>query len=110
MSSEQYDIVIIGAGLSGVGAGVHFSRACPDKSITLFESRDSMGGTWDLFRYPGIRSDSDMFTLGYGFKPWLNSQGIADGSLIRNYIIEAAEENKELARREERERNSSKES
>ncbi len=93
MSSEQYDIVIIGAGLSGVGAGVHFSRACPDKSITLFESRDSMGGTWDLFRYPGIRSDSDMFTLGYGFKPWLNPQGIADGSLIRNYIIEAAEEN-----------------
>ncbi|MGH1371736.1 MAG: flavin-containing monooxygenase [Cellvibrionaceae bacterium] len=92
MSDESYDIVIIGAGLSGIGAAVHFGRECPSESVALFESREAMGGTWDLFRYPGIRSDSDMFTLGYSFKPWLNSQAIADGSLIRKYINDAADE------------------
>lgn len=92
MVGESYDIVIIGAGLSGIGAAVHFGRECPSQSIALFESREAIGGTWDLFRYPGIRSDSDMFTLGYSFKPWLNSQAIADGSLIRKYINDAADE------------------
>ncbi len=92
MGVESYDIVIIGAGLSGIGAAVHFGRDCPSQSIALFESREAIGGTWDLFRYPGIRSDSDMFTLGYSFKPWLNSQAIADGSLIRKYINDAADE------------------
>lgn len=94
MGGESYDIVIIGAGLSGIGAAVHFGRDCPSHSVALFESREAMGGTWDLFRYPGIRSDSDMFTLGYSFKPWLNSQAIADGSLIRQYINDAANEHK----------------
>lgn len=94
MSDVDYDIVIIGAGLSGIGAAVHLGRDCPGKSITLFESRENIGGTWDLFRYPGIRSDSDMFTLGYNFKPWRNEQSIADGSLIRKYINDAADENK----------------
>jgi monooxygenase len=92
MSVESYDIVVIGAGLSGIGAAVHFGRECPTQSLALFESRDAIGGTWDLFRYPGIRSDSDMFTLGYNFKPWLNPQAIADGSLIRKYINDAAQE------------------
>ncbi len=92
MVSESYDIVIIGAGLSGIGAAVHFGKECPSHSLALFESREAIGGTWDLFRYPGIRSDSDMFTLGYSFKPWLNSQAIADGSLIRKYINDAADE------------------
>jgi len=93
MSSEKYDVVIIGAGLSGIGAAVHTKRNCPNKSLALFESRNEIGGTWDLFRYPGVRSDSDMFTLGYNFKPWMNDQSIADGSQIKNYIIEAAKEN-----------------
>jgi cation diffusion facilitator CzcD-associated flavoprotein CzcO len=87
------DVVIIGAGLSGIGAACHLQRNCPGKSFSVLESRPSMGGTWDLFRYPGLRSDSDMYTLGYNFKPWLEAKSIADGSTILNYVKEAAAEN-----------------
>jgi cation diffusion facilitator CzcD-associated flavoprotein CzcO len=92
MTTEQFDIVIVGAGLSGVGAACHLRMRCPDKSFVILESRDAIGGTWDLFRYPGIRSDSDMHTLGYGFRPWLDSKAIADGPAILHYIRETAAE------------------
>src|SRR5262245_11361956 len=68
--AEHLDVLIVGAGLSGIGAACRLRRECPDKSFAILEARDSIGGTWDLFRYPGIRSDSDMFTLGYSFRPW----------------------------------------
>lgn len=86
------DVVIVGAGLSGIGAAVHLKKSCPSKSFILLESRTAIGGTWDLFRYPGIRSDSDMYTFGYGFKPWKNPKAIADGKDIREYIQETAAE------------------
>lgn len=89
---KHFDILIIGAGLSGVGAGVHLGKHCPDKSYLILESRDAIGGTWDLFRYPGIRSDSDMFTLGYAFKPWTEPKAIADGPSIWKYVNETARE------------------
>lgn len=92
MASEYFDIIIIGAGLSGIGAACHLKQQCANKTFTILESRQAIGGTWDLFRYPGIRSDSDMFTLGYSFKPWKNKKGIADGEDIRKYIKEAASE------------------
>lgn len=92
MSVEHLDVVIVGAGLSGIGAACHLRRACPDKRIALLEGREALGGTWDLFRYPGIRSDSDMYTLGYNFKPWTDPQAIADGPSIRRYIEETARE------------------
>jgi monooxygenase len=91
--TEQLDVLIVGAGLSGIGAACHLRKHCPDKSFAILEGRDAMGGTWDLFRYPGIRSDSDMYTLGYNFKPWTEKQVIADGGRIRDYIREAAREN-----------------
>jgi len=91
-TSEYFDVIIIGAGLSGIGAACHLKKDCPNKSFAILEGRDAIGGTWDLFRYPGIRSDSDMFTLGYEFKPWTHKKGIADGGDIRNYIQEAARE------------------
>lgn len=87
---ENYDVVIVGAGLSGISAGVHLKKYCPNKSFIILEGRERMGGTWDLFKYPGIRSDSDMFTFGYSFKPWLGKHSIADGADIKNYIVEAA--------------------
>jgi monooxygenase len=87
---EHVDVLIVGAGLSGVGAACHLSRECPDKSFTILEARDAMGGTWDLFRYPGIRSDSDMFTLGYDFRPWREAEAIADGPSILRYVRETA--------------------
>ncbi|WP_276679090.1 flavin-containing monooxygenase [Thalassolituus oleivorans] len=93
MSIEHFDVLIIGAGLSGIGTACHLSQKCPNKTYAILEGRDAIGGTWDLFRYPGIRSDSDMFTLGYNFKPWTSSKGIAAGGDICNYIREAAEEN-----------------
>src|SRR5690554_1181138 len=93
MAIEHFDVLIIGAGLSGIGSAVHLKKKLPNKSFAILEGRDAIGGTWDLFRYPGIRSDSDMFTLGYAFKPWVNDKGIGDGEDIRNYIVEAAEEN-----------------
>jgi len=90
MAEEYFDVVIVGAGLSGIGAAWHLQDKCPDKSYLILEGRDSMGGTWDLFRYPGIRSDSDMYTLGYNFKPWTEGKAIADGPAILNYIRETA--------------------
>ena len=90
---EQFDVLIIGAGLSGVGAGYHLKTKCPSKRFLILESRGSIGGTWDLFRYPGVRSDSDMFTLGYSFKPWTDAKAIADGPQILNYVRETAAEN-----------------
>ncbi|MET7668068.1 flavin-containing monooxygenase [Micromonospora luteifusca] len=92
MASDHVDVLIIGAGLSGIGAACHLSRDCPDKTYALLEARDAVGGTWDLFRYPGIRSDSDMFTLGYSFKPWTAAKAIADGTTIREYVRETARE------------------
>jgi monooxygenase len=89
---EHLDVLIVGAGLSGVGAACHLKTDCPDKSFAILEARSSMGGTWDLFRYPGIRSDSDMFTLGYGFKPWKEAKAIADGPAILRYVRETAQE------------------
>jgi cation diffusion facilitator CzcD-associated flavoprotein CzcO len=89
---EHVDVLIVGAGLSGVGAAVHLQRECPERSYAILESRQAIGGTWDLFRYPGIRSDSDMFTLGYSFKPWLGEKSITDGESIRDYINETARE------------------
>ncbi|AOW94081.1 FAD-containing monooxygenase EthA [Rhodococcus sp. WMMA185] len=89
---EHLDVLIIGAGLSGIGAAYHLQDNFPDRTFAILESRESMGGTWDLFRYPGIRSDSDMYTLGYRFKPWKNDQSIADGSSILDYLEETATE------------------
>lgn len=89
---EHVDVLVVGAGLSGIGAGYHLQRYCPSKSYAIFEGRDVIGGTWDLFRYPGIRSDSDMYTLGYSFHPWRNAKSIADGPSILDYIRETARE------------------
>ena len=92
MSSEYFDVVIVGAGLSGIGAAHHLQDQCPGKSYVILEGRDAIGGTWDLFRFPGIRSDSDMHTLGYNFKPWRESKAIADGPSILKYVKETAAE------------------
>jgi cation diffusion facilitator CzcD-associated flavoprotein CzcO len=89
---NHFDMIIIGAGLSGIGAACHLQLKHPNKSYKIIESRERMGGTWDLFRYPGVRSDSDMHTLGYSFKPWLRAKAIADGPAIRDYIKESAAE------------------
>jgi cation diffusion facilitator CzcD-associated flavoprotein CzcO len=90
---EHFDVLIVGAGLSGIAAGYHLQDKCPGKSYVILESRDAIGGTWDLFRYPGIRSDSDMYTLGYNFRPWRNAKAIADGSSILEYVRDTAREN-----------------
>lgn len=90
--NQHFDVIIMGAGLSGIGAACHLQRNCPTKSYIVIEARNSMGGTWDLFRYPGIRSDTDMYTLGYNFKPWTNPKSIADGGSILSYIKETAQE------------------
>jgi cation diffusion facilitator CzcD-associated flavoprotein CzcO len=92
MADETFEVVVVGAGLSGVGAGCHFAQRRPAMRYVVLESRERIGGTWDLFRYPGIRSDSDMFTLGFGFKPWRSPNAIAGGAEIRAYIEEAARE------------------
>src|SRR3712207_9241787 len=92
MTEEHFDVVIVGAGLSGIGAGYHLKSECPDRSYVILEGREAIGGTWDLFRYPGIRSDSDMYTLGYAFKPWKEAKAIADGPSILNYVRETARE------------------
>ncbi len=89
---EHLDVVIVGAGLSGIGAACHLEERCPGKTYALLESRHALGGTWDLFRYPGIRSDSDMHTLGYSFKPWRARKAIADGPSIYDYMVETADE------------------
>jgi len=90
---EHFDVIIVGAGLSGIGAAYHLQTGAPKKSYAVLEGREAIGGTWDIFRYPGIRSDSDMYTLGYSFKPWREAKAIADGSSIRNYVCETAREN-----------------
>jgi len=89
---EHQDVLIIGAGLSGIGAAVQLQRDCPGSSFRVLESRECLGGTWDLFRYPGVRSDSDMHTLGYGFRPWLGERAIADGASILDYLRATAAE------------------
>jgi monooxygenase len=90
---EHFDVLIVGAGLSGIGAGYHLQTECPGKSYVILEGRDAIGGTWDLFRYPGIRSDSDMYTLGYNFRPWREAKAIADGPSILQYVRDTAREN-----------------
>ena len=90
--SDHFDVIIVGAGLSGIGAACHLRRECPDKSFVLLEARQAIGGTWDLFRFPGVRSDSDMYTLAFDFKPWLGAEAIAKGEAIREYVTETARE------------------
>ncbi|MGW0243982.1 flavin-containing monooxygenase [Micromonospora chalcea] len=92
MAADHVDVLIVGAGLSGIGAAVHLGRDCPGKTYAVLEARGAIGGTWDLFRYPGIRSDSDMYTLGYSFKPWTDPKAIADGDSIRAYVRQTARE------------------
>lgn len=92
MQKPQLDVLILGAGLSGIGMACHLERACKGQRYALIERRQAIGGTWDLFRYPGIRSDSDMFTFGYHFKPWTGLKTLADGPSIRRYVQETAEE------------------
>ena len=89
---EHVDVIIVGAGLSGIGGACHLKRECPQKSFVILEGRETMGGTWDLFRYPGVRSDSDMYTLGYRFRPWREAKAMADGPSILTYIRDTAAE------------------
>lgn len=91
--NEYLDVLIVGAGISGIGSAWHLGDKCPGKTYAILEARDSFGGTWDLFRYPGIRSDSDMYTLGFNFKPWKDGKAIADGPSIMKYLEETVEEN-----------------
>ncbi|MET4028282.1 monooxygenase [Marinobacter sp. MBR-99] len=93
MSHQHYDVLIIGAGVSGIGMACHLKRECPGKRFAILERRQSLGGTWDLFRYPGIRSDSDMFTFGYNFRPWTGGKVLADGASIKQYVADTAREN-----------------
>ena len=86
MATDHVDVLIVGAGLSGIGAACHLRMRCPGRTFAILEARDAIGGTWDLFRYPGVRSDSDMFTLGYAFSPWTDAKAIADGAAIREYV------------------------
>lgn len=91
--AAHFDVLIVGAGISGIGAAYHLQDRCPGKSFAILERRENLGGTWDLFRYPGIRSDSDMYTLGYSFRPWTNPQAIADGDAILEYLHDTVREN-----------------
>ena len=88
------DVLVIGAGISGIAAGYNLKKSCPKKSFSILEGRESIGGTWDLFKYPGIRSDSDMHTLGFRFKPWIHNKSIADGPSIMEYLHETIDEYK----------------
>jgi cation diffusion facilitator CzcD-associated flavoprotein CzcO len=92
MTGNHLDVLVVGAGISGIAAGYHLQTSCPERTYAILEARDSIGGTWDLFRYPGIRSDSDMYTLGYSFKPWTSPKAIADGPSILAYLRETARE------------------
>lgn len=89
---EHFDVLVVGAGISGIGAGYHLQTHCPGRTYAILESRERLGGTWDLFRYPGIRSDSDMFTLGFSFRPWTGEKAIADGDAILRYLEDTARE------------------
>ena len=91
-TAEHLDVVIVGAGLSGIDAAYRLQTDCPGKRYAILEARDAIGGTWDLFRYPGIRSDSDMYTLGFPFQPWPGDSAIAEGGAIRDYIADTARE------------------
>ena len=90
--TEHVDVIVVGAGISGIGAAVHLQKRCPERRFVVLEARERIGGTWDLFRYPGIRSDSDMYTLGFNFKPWTGTKAIADGPSILRYLDETARE------------------
>jgi monooxygenase len=92
MTVEHFDVLVVGAGISGIGAGYHLQTMSPDRSYAILEGRDDLGGTWDLFRYPGVRSDSDMHTLGYSFKPWTAEKSIADGPAILDYLRQTSTE------------------
>jgi len=92
MTAEHFDVLVIGAGISGIGAGYHLQTQCPSRTYAILEGRDDIGGTWDLFRYPGVRSDSDMHTLGYSFKPWTAAKAIADGPSILQYLRDTVSE------------------
>jgi cation diffusion facilitator CzcD-associated flavoprotein CzcO len=92
MRPDHVDVLIVGAGLSGIGAACHLRQRCPGKTFAILEARGEIGGTWDLFRYPGVRSDSDMFTLSYSFRPWTGAKAIVDGDSICRYIRETARE------------------
>src|SRR5204863_9727941 len=89
---RDVDVLIVGAGLSGICGAAHLEQSCPKKTYAILEARERLGGTWDLFRYPGIRSDSDMYTLGYSFRPWSEAKAIADGPSILKYVGETARE------------------
>src|SRR5262249_34997554 len=93
MANERFDVIIIGAGLSGIGAARYLRTRLPGKTFTILETKPRMGGTWELFKYPGIRSDSDMHTMGYAFKPWKHPKAISEGPAIIDYIKETATEN-----------------
>ena len=92
MNTTHFDTLIIGAGISGISAAHYMQADCPNKTYAILEGRKNIGGTWDLFRYPGIRSDSDMHTFGFSFKPWTNAKSISDGESIRDYLKEAVAE------------------
>src|SRR5512144_2704127 len=89
---QHLDVLIVGAGLSGVGAACQLEKRCRGLDYAILEARDAAGGTWDLFRYPGVRSDSDMHTLGYRFRPWTSAEAIADGPAILDYVRDTARE------------------
>ena len=86
------DVIVVGAGISGIAAGYNLKKNCPEKSFLILEGRNEVGGTWDLFKYPGVRSDSDMHTLGFRFKPWIHNKSIADGPSILNYLNETIDD------------------
>ncbi|MET0911116.1 MAG: NAD(P)/FAD-dependent oxidoreductase, partial [Ilumatobacteraceae bacterium] len=92
MRVQHFDVIVVGAGISGIGAGYHLQTNCPNKTYAILEGRPDIGGTWDLFRYPGVRSDSDMHTLGYSFKPWTAAKAIADGPAILDYVRQTSTE------------------